>query len=301
MSHPETDMVSFTGSTRAGRRVSELAAQAVKPASSSSAASRPTSSSTTPTSSRRSPTAWPSATSTRVRPAARSRGCWCRATSSSRSSRSLRWWQSVHSRRPLHRGHDARPARLRHARARARLHREGAGRGSQLVTGGDEPPEGLDSGYFVRPTIFSDVTSDMTIAQEEIFDPLAIMPYEDEDDAVRIANDSIYGLAGGSGRGRGTRQAGGHPHPHGAGRSTAAPSTRSRRSAATSSRTRPRDGPLRPRGVPRGQVAPARPARSLAEKAASSRTAHNRRSLGLSVVRGRPVGVAGRWASQPTF
>ena len=64
--------------------------------------------------------------------------------------------------------------------------------------GGGEPPEGLDTGYYVRPTVFSDVRSDMTIAQEEIFGPvLAIMPYEDEEDAVRIANDSVYGLAGG--------------------------------------------------------------------------------------------------------
>ena len=59
------------------------------------------------------------------------------------------------------------------------------------MTGGAEPPEGLERGYFVRPTVFSDVTSDMTIAQEEIFGPvLAIMPYEDEEDAVRIANDT---------------------------------------------------------------------------------------------------------------
>ena len=70
--------------------------------------------------------------------------------------------------------------------------------GARLVTGGAEAPEGLDKGYFVRPTVFSDVTSDMTIAQEEIFGPvLAIIPYDDEDDAVRIANDSVYGLAGG--------------------------------------------------------------------------------------------------------
>ena len=66
------------------------------------------------------------------------------------------------------------------------------------MTGGEEPPEGSERGYFVRPTVFSDVRSDMTIAQEEIFGPvLAIMPYEDEEDAVRIANDSVYGLAGG--------------------------------------------------------------------------------------------------------
>jgi acyl-CoA reductase-like NAD-dependent aldehyde dehydrogenase len=76
--------------------------------------------------------------------------------------------------------------------------RKGSEEGAKLVTGGVEPPEGLEHGYFVRPTVFSEVTPEMAIAQEEIFGPvLAIMPYEDEDDAVRIANDSIYGLAGG--------------------------------------------------------------------------------------------------------
>jgi acyl-CoA reductase-like NAD-dependent aldehyde dehydrogenase len=75
---------------------------------------------------------------------------------------------------------------------------KGLDEGATLVTGGVEPPEGLDTGYFVRPTIFADVTSDMTIAQEEIFGPvLVIMPYDDEDDALRIANSTIYGLAGG--------------------------------------------------------------------------------------------------------
>ncbi len=71
-------------------------------------------------------------------------------------------------------------------------------RGLELLTGGAKAPEGLDRGYFVRPTVFSDVTPQMTIAQEEIFGPvLVIQPYEDEDDAVRIANDTVYGLAGG--------------------------------------------------------------------------------------------------------
>jgi aldehyde dehydrogenase (NAD+) len=76
--------------------------------------------------------------------------------------------------------------------------RKGEEEGAKLLTGGAEPPEGLERGYFVRPTVFSEVSPEMTIAQEEIFGPvLAIMPYEDEEDAVRIANDSQYGLAGG--------------------------------------------------------------------------------------------------------
>jgi acyl-CoA reductase-like NAD-dependent aldehyde dehydrogenase len=61
-----------------------------------------------------------------------------------------------------------------------------------------EQPEGLAKGYFVKPTVFANVKNDMTIAQEEIFGPvLCIIPYEDEEDAIRIANDTIYGLAGG--------------------------------------------------------------------------------------------------------
>ena len=63
------------------------------------------------------------------------------------------------------------------------------------MAGGPGRPEGLDKGYYVRPTVFANVTPDMTIAQEEIFGPvLVIMPYEDEEDAVRIANDTPYGL-----------------------------------------------------------------------------------------------------------
>jgi aldehyde dehydrogenase (NAD+) len=75
---------------------------------------------------------------------------------------------------------------------------KGIDEGATLVTGGAEAPEGLEKGYFVRPTVFANVSNDMTIAQEEIFGPvLSIIPYEDEDDAVRIANDTVYGLAGG--------------------------------------------------------------------------------------------------------
>jgi acyl-CoA reductase-like NAD-dependent aldehyde dehydrogenase len=76
--------------------------------------------------------------------------------------------------------------------------RKGVDEGAKLVAGGAEAPEGLERGYFVRPTVFSEVTPDMTIAQEEIFGPvLAIMPYDDEEDAVAKANDTVYGLAGG--------------------------------------------------------------------------------------------------------
>src|SRR5579863_4432751 len=78
-----------------------------------------------------------------------------------------------------------------------RLIQEGIKEGATLVTGGSRRPEGMSKGYFVRPTIFAYVRNDMAIAREEIFGPeLCILPYEDEDEAVRIANDSPYGLAG---------------------------------------------------------------------------------------------------------
>jgi aldehyde dehydrogenase (NAD+) len=75
---------------------------------------------------------------------------------------------------------------------------KGLEEGATLVTGGAEQPAELPTGYYVKPTVFSDVSNDMTIAQEEIFGPvLSVIPYQDEDDAVRIANDTVYGLSGG--------------------------------------------------------------------------------------------------------
>jgi aldehyde dehydrogenase (NAD+) len=69
--------------------------------------------------------------------------------------------------------------------------------GATLAAGGLGRPDGLTKGHFVKPTVFTDVRNDMTIAREEIFGPvLCIIPYEDEDDAVRIANDTPYGLSG---------------------------------------------------------------------------------------------------------
>ncbi len=74
--------------------------------------------------------------------------------------------------------------------------KKGVEEGARIVTGGSRP-EGLDSGWFVQPTVFADVDNSMVIAQEEIFGPvLAVIPYDTEEDAVRIANDSVYGLAG---------------------------------------------------------------------------------------------------------
>jgi aldehyde dehydrogenase (NAD+) len=69
--------------------------------------------------------------------------------------------------------------------------------GAKLVAGGIEKPEGYEKGYYVKPTVFADVTNDMTIAKEEIFGPvLSIIKYDNEDEAIEIANDTEYGLAG---------------------------------------------------------------------------------------------------------
>ena len=74
---------------------------------------------------------------------------------------------------------------------------KGIEEGAKLETGGPGKPEGLNSGYYVKPTVFSHVTNDMTIAQEEIFGPvLSLIGYEDDEDAVRIANETPYGLSG---------------------------------------------------------------------------------------------------------
>ena len=73
--------------------------------------------------------------------------------------------------------------------------RKGIEEGAEVLAGGEGHPEGLDAGYFVKPTVFANVTNDMTIAQEEIFGPvLCVIAYESNEEAVRIANDSKYGL-----------------------------------------------------------------------------------------------------------
>ncbi|NNC78471.1 MAG: aldehyde dehydrogenase family protein, partial [Woeseiaceae bacterium] len=74
---------------------------------------------------------------------------------------------------------------------------KGIDEGATLAAGGTGRPDGLDKGYYVKPTVFANVSNDMTVAREEIFGPvLAILPYDDEEDAVRTANDTPYGLSG---------------------------------------------------------------------------------------------------------
>ena len=77
------------------------------------------------------------------------------------------------------------------------LIQKGIDEGATLVTGGTGKPEGLDKGYYVKPTVFANVTNQMTIAREEIFGPvLCMIPYHSEEEAIEIANDTPYGLAG---------------------------------------------------------------------------------------------------------
>ena len=125
------------------------------------------------------------------------------------------------------------------ATACAATSRRAIDEGAKLLTGGAESPEGLDKGFFVKPTVFSDVGRNMTIAQEEIFGPvLSILPYDTEEEAVEIANDTVYGLAGGVWSGdpeRAKKVALAAAHRPGRGERRRR-STSWRRSAATSSR-----------------------------------------------------------------
>lgn len=110
------------------------------------------------------------------------------------------------------------------------LIRTGVEEGATLVTGGPDRPEGVNAGYYVKPTVFGDVTRDMTIAREEIFGPvLSIMAYTNEDDAIEIANDTVYGLSNyvqgeiGHARKVAARLRSGMVHLNGAGVDQAAP------------------------------------------------------------------------------
>jgi aldehyde dehydrogenase (NAD+) len=201
VAHPGTDMVSFTGSTRAGRRVSELAAHAPKPVSLELGG--------------KSPNVilddadLEQAVTDGVAKCFLNSGQTCSALTRmlvprDKLEQAERIAATIAEEAftpgdPFQDGSALGPLVSESQRERVRGYIEkGEEEGARLVAGGAEPPDGLDKGYFVRGTVFSDVTTDMTIAQEEIFGPvLAIIPYDTEDDAIRIANDSVYGLAGG--------------------------------------------------------------------------------------------------------
>jgi len=198
--HPGVDMVSFTGSTRAGRRVSEVAAATVKKVALELGG--------------KSPNVilddadLEKAVVNGIRKCYLNSGQTCSALTRMLVPRDklevveqIAAAAAAQSKvgEPFDESAQLGPLVSGVQRDRVRSYIEkGIEEGARLVAGGAEPPEGLERGYYVQPTVFSDVTPEMTIAREEIFGPvLAIMPYDDEEDAIRIANDSDYGLAGG--------------------------------------------------------------------------------------------------------
>jgi aldehyde dehydrogenase (NAD+) len=197
---PDVDMVSFTGSTRAGKRVSELAAKTVKRVSLELGGKS--------ANIILDDADFEKAVKSGVSNCYFNSGQTCSALTRMLAPRS-RYDEAVEIAKKAAesftvgdpREGKAKLGPLVSAAQRERVVsyiKKGIEEGAKLVTGGPEMPEGITNGYFVRPTVFADVDNKMTIAQEEIFGPvLSIIPYEDEDDAVRIANDTIYGLAGG--------------------------------------------------------------------------------------------------------
>ncbi|MBC9732348.1 aldehyde dehydrogenase family protein [Nocardioides marmotae] len=199
-SHPEVDMVSFTGSTRAGRRVAELAAQTIKKVAlelggkSANIILRDADLEV--------------AVTAGVGACYANSGQTCSALTRMLVPReslaeaeeiARRAAESYRIGDPAAAGTKLGPLISETQRDRVRGYIEqGVAEGAKLVIGGPEQPEALPTGYYVHPTVFSEVTPDMTIAREEIFGPvLSIIAYDDEDEAVRIANDSVYGLGGG--------------------------------------------------------------------------------------------------------
>jgi len=198
-SHPEVDMVSFTGSTGAGKRVAELAAQTIKRVAlelgGKSAAIILDDADL------------PAAVKGTVAGCFLNSGQTCNALSRMLVPEHLyehAAWLAVEAARGYLVGDpqadQTRLGPLVSARQRERVRdyiRRGLTEGADILCGGPEAPEGLYFGYYIKPTIFGNVRSDMTIAREEIFGPvLTIIKYKDEEEAVRIANDTIYGLAG---------------------------------------------------------------------------------------------------------
>jgi aldehyde dehydrogenase (NAD+) len=198
--HPEVDVVSFTGSTAAGRRVAALAAATVKRV--------------TLELSGKSPSVvlddadLDDAVESSVRQCMLNSGQTCIAWSRLLVPRELHDRAAEVAARvadayvlgdPLDPSTTLGPVATDAQRARVRAAiRAGVAEGATLVAGGDERPEKLDRGWFVRPTIFAGVGGTMAVARDEVFGPvLALLAYDDEDDAVRLANDSIYGLHAG--------------------------------------------------------------------------------------------------------
>jgi acyl-CoA reductase-like NAD-dependent aldehyde dehydrogenase len=197
--HPEVDMVSFTGSTRAGRRISEVAAATIKRVAlelgGKSAAIVLDDANLKTTVKRVVSNCFLNSGQTC---SAHTRLLVPRALHDEAARLAAEAAAGFTVGDPF-KGEAKLGPLISHAqRERVRGYiQQGVREGAQLVAGGAEAPEGLAKGFYVKPTVFAGVTPEMAIAQEEIFGPvLVVMPYEDEDDAIRIANSTIYGLSG---------------------------------------------------------------------------------------------------------
>ncbi|MEZ4599470.1 MAG: aldehyde dehydrogenase family protein [Syntrophotaleaceae bacterium] len=197
--HPQVAMISFTGSTRAGRRILELAAKTVKRTALELGGKSPA----------------VILEDADLETAVKSTVSACYLNSGQTCSAMTRLLVpealypraaelAIEAAATFNPG-DPRDSKTRLGPLVSAAQRErvrsyiskGLEEGAELLLGGLEPPEGLDKGFFVRPTVFGRVTSDMTIAREEIFGPvLSIMTFRDEEEAIALANDTIYGLAG---------------------------------------------------------------------------------------------------------
>ena len=198
--HPKVDMVSFTGSTRAGRRVMELAAEGIKRVSLELGGKS--------ANILLDDADFAAAVPAGVFACYMNSGQTCSALTRMLVPRDRLAEVEELARTategfapgdPFEPGKLLGPLVSSVQRDRVRGYiNKGIEEGAKLVIGGAEAPEGLETGFFVQPTVFSEVTRTMTIANEEIFGPvLSIIPYDSEEEAVEIANDTPYGLAGG--------------------------------------------------------------------------------------------------------
>jgi betaine-aldehyde dehydrogenase len=197
--HPQVDMISFTGSTRAGKRISEVAAQGVKRVALELGG--------------KSPSVILDDADLAVAVKSTVNGCYLNSGQTCTALTRMLVPESKYEEAkkiaaevangftlgdPLAEttklGPLASAAQLERVRAYIR---KGVEEGAELLAGGADTPEGLPAGYFVKPTVLGRVKPGSTVEQEEIFGPvLSIVTYEDEEDAIRIANDTPYGLAG---------------------------------------------------------------------------------------------------------
>lgn len=198
-SHPEADMVSFTGSTRAGIQVAKSAAETVKRVSQELGGKS--------ANVVFADSGLEAAVTRGVRHCFGNSGQSCNAPTRMLVEESVydeavaiakKAAESVTLGDPMEKGPHIGPVVSKvHYDKIQRLIEAGVAEGATLVTGGPGRADGFDRGYYVKPTVFANVNNDMTIAREEIFGPVLVMiPFKDEADAVKIANDTPYGLAG---------------------------------------------------------------------------------------------------------